>query len=445
MFRIASAAAAISLLPAGASSAVQNAPGRNGKIAFASLRDGNFEVYVMNADGTAQTRLTNAAQSDGIPTWSPDGRRLLFTSVREGGSLGDPSLPASDTPAEIYVMNADGSAQTNLSHNPNHDTSPSFSPDGTRIVFASNRDSQARTDYELYTMNADGNDVRRLTTSPGLDRRPAWSPDGTRIAFTTSRDATTPCAGSAATCADDEIYAMDADGSNPVNLTRTPGYSDSFGKWSPDGSKIAFRSLRDLDAEIYVMDADGSNQTRLTTSPGTDTHPEFSADGKSIVFASSRDTGGGSATQIYVMNVDGSNQRRLTTSGVTDQSPAWQRLAPLAVPGAPQTFTDTFTRAGQAKAHAVTIATGRKTARIIVRWTRSGDRFDITRIKLAAKRRLASDDRLKPGRLKITKKRRPKSIEVRIARLKPGRLTFTVKANKVGGPAQVTTRVTQSR
>jgi hypothetical protein len=139
--------------------ATATARSQAGCIAFASNRDGNWEIYVMNADGSGVTRLTNNPADDRVPSWSPDGRRIAFDSKRDGNY-------------EIYVMNADGSGQTNLTNNPADDYMPSWSPDGRRIAFDSKRDGN----YEIYVMNADGSGVTRLTNNPAFDCCPAWSP-----------------------------------------------------------------------------------------------------------------------------------------------------------------------------------------------------------------------------------------------------------------------------
>ena len=115
-------------------------------------------------------------------------------------------------------------------------------------------------------MDADGSNPTRLTDNPGLDADPAWSPDGTKIAFASFRDG------------NQEVYVMDADGSNPTRLTDNPA-SDIVPAWSPDGTKIAFASRRDGNPEVYVMDADGSNPTRLTDNPTFDGVPAWSPDG----------------------------------------------------------------------------------------------------------------------------------------------------------------------
>jgi len=260
-----------------------------GKIAFTSDRDSNAEIYVMNADGTDQTNLTNNPAYDFGPAWSPDGSRIAFSSDR-------------DSNAEIYVMNADGTGLTNLTNNPAYDFGPAWSPDGSRIAFSSDRDGND----EVYVMNADGSGLARLTNNPTHDGVPDWSPDGTRIAFDSDRDNNA------------EIYVMNADGTDPRNLTNDPAYD--FGPdWSPDGSRIAFSSVRDDNPEVYVMNADGSGRTRLSNNPGEDAFPAWSPDGSRIAFDSDRDNN----AEIYVMNADGTDPRNLTNNRASDVEPVW--------------------------------------------------------------------------------------------------------------------------
>jgi len=152
-------------------------------IAFASDRDGNWEIYIMNTDGSGQIRLTNNTAVDGAPSWSPDDKNIAFESDRDGNW-------------EIYIMNADGSGQTNLTDNPADDFSPSWSPDGKRIAFASDRDGN----WEIYIMNADGSGQTNLTDNPVDYYASSWSPDGKRIAFESDRDGNY------------EIYVMNVEG-----------------------------------------------------------------------------------------------------------------------------------------------------------------------------------------------------------------------------------------
>jgi len=263
--------------------------GGSGLIAFESRRDGNSEIYMMNADGSAQTRLTDNTADDAHPVWSPDGGRIAFESQRDGNS-------------EIYVMNADGSAQTRLTDNTADDTQPSWSSFGSRIAFVSTRDGN----NEIYLMNADGSAQARLTNNSADDTNPVWSPDGTRIAFVSMRDGNS------------EIYLMNADGSAQTRLTNNTATDCCFA-WSPNGAQLAFLSDRDGNSEIYVMNADGSAQTRLTNHAALDSGPLWSPDGTQIAFLSDRDGN----SEIYLMNANGSAQTRLTNHAATDCCFVW--------------------------------------------------------------------------------------------------------------------------
>ncbi|MCL5074000.1 MAG: DUF5050 domain-containing protein [Actinobacteria bacterium] len=171
------------------------------KIVFTSYSNGNNEIYIMNVDGSGQTRLTNNPAADDYPSFSPDGSKIIFASTRDGNW-------------EIYIMNADGSGQTRLTNNSVFDEYPCFSPDGTKIAFTSYRDAS----YEIYIMNADGSGQTNLTNNPAFDGCPSFSPDGSKIAFASFRDGNY------------EIYIMNADGSGQTNLTNNPAsdYDPSF-------------------------------------------------------------------------------------------------------------------------------------------------------------------------------------------------------------------------
>jgi hypothetical protein len=259
------------------------------KIVFTSYSNGNNEIYIMNIDGSGQTRLTNNPAADDYPSFSPDGSKIIFASNR-GGNW------------DIYIMNADGSGQTRLTNNPAFDEYPCFSPDGTKIAFTSKRDAS----YEIYIMNADGSGQTRLTNNPAYDGCPSFSPDGTKIAFMSTRDGPY------------EIYIMNADGSGQTRITNNPA-SDEYPSFSPDGTKIAFISSRDGPYEIYIMNADGSGQTNLTNNPAADEYPCISPDGSKIAFASFRDGN----YEIYIMNADGSGQTNLTNNPASDYDPSF--------------------------------------------------------------------------------------------------------------------------
>ena len=265
------------------------------KIAFLSFRDGNAEIYSMNADGTNPTNLTNNVVGDFDPSWSPDGTKIAFNSTR-------------DANYEIYSMNADGTNQTNLTNNAALDAIPSWSPDGSKIAFYSTRDGN----NEIYVMNADGTGQTRLTNNPASDGYPSWSPDGSKIAFSSYRD------GNA------EIYVMNADGTNQTNLTNNAA-DDFHSSWSPDGTKLAFVSTRDGNNEIYGMNADGSGQTRLTNNGAQDARPSWSPDGTKLAFYSFRDGN----YEIYSMSWLGGTATNLSKKpSVTDDGPSWSGYLP---------------------------------------------------------------------------------------------------------------------
>jgi len=177
-------------------------------------------------------------------------------------------------------------------------------PANGKITFESERTGNK----EIFVMDPDGTDQVNLTNNPAIDVNPSWSTDGKKIAFNSDRD------GNA------EIYTMNADGSNVTRLTFI-NLTDGAPSFSPDGTKIAFQTNRagGGNFEIFVMNADGSNQTRLTNIAGNDLHPRWSPDGTKIIFDSARD---GNA-EIYVMNADGTNQVRVTNNPTSDQVPSF--------------------------------------------------------------------------------------------------------------------------
>ena len=298
------------------------------QIAFVSQRDGNPEIYVMDVDGKNQRRLTNHPDNDVSPSWSPDGKRIVFFSNRDGHVHVIHGLPA----YEIYVMDADGGNPQNLTNNPFDDRNPSWAPDGKRIVFQSNRDKDNPQNYEIYVMDADGGNQQNLTENPNEDQYPSWSPDGKRIVFSSAREG--HFIGEFGIT--DEIYVMDVDGGNQQRLTENR-QNDWFPSWSPDGKRIAFSSDRKGEFEnfeIYVMDVDGGNQQRLTENRVYDEWPSWSPDGKRIAFYSCRD---GNA-EIYVMDADGGNPQNLTNNRHDDASPAWFN-SPFSVFAAGKKFT----------------------------------------------------------------------------------------------------------
>jgi hypothetical protein len=220
------------------------------KIAF--MRGTTGEIAVMNADGTDLQNLTNDPANDNDPAWSPDGTKIAFSSSRAG------------PPGQIYVMNSDGSAVTRLTQSGDYDIAPSWSPDGNRIAFT--RESSSSSGHDrVWVMNADGTGQTDLTAAHTSDpfvneSDPDWSPDGGKLVFW-SQDA--------ALEGRDQVYTMNADGTGVAELTHTDTTDNAFAVWAPDRMKIAFVSWRENPnkGDVFVMDADGGNPTRVGDLP----------------------------------------------------------------------------------------------------------------------------------------------------------------------------------
>lgn len=257
------------------------------RIVFRSDReDDQYDIYIMDVEGSNQERLTTSSGEEGAPACSPDGRRIAYHS---GGS--------------ILTINDDGTHNIALL-SMREAYEPAWSPDGTKIAFQ----SWEHQPSEIYVIDIDGGNLTRLTDNSAYDDYPAWSPDGTKIAFVSGRDG------------NEEIYVMNADGSNQRRLTENPA-PDTFPAWSPDGKEILFQSDRNLGRAIYIMNADGSNVRQLTPKTPSSNSPSWSLDGTQIVFHSYRDNE--NKAEIYIMDRDGSNVTRLTRNGANDWNPCW--------------------------------------------------------------------------------------------------------------------------
>jgi Tol biopolymer transport system component len=282
-----------------------------GRIVFVFDND----IYVKSADGSGRTNLTNSPENDDGPAWSPNSDRIAFLSWGEAGS-------------DVHVINPDGTGQTNLTNLPAVYGDLAWSPDGTKIAFASNRDlllvpglgpgtpspgsgpsALLGPKPELYVMNADGTKKTRLTFDEAFDGSPTWSPDGTRLAFQSDRDG------------DHEIYVINVDGTGLTQLTHNDRV-DALPAWSPDGRQIAFSSNRaeagflserDLDYDIYIMNTDGAEQINLNGIPEINfTRPSWSPDGRYLAL-DGRDTftmanlglGRNGNNEIYLLDLEG--------------------------------------------------------------------------------------------------------------------------------------------
>ena len=272
-------------------------------ILFTSGRTGNGDIYALDPDTKAVTRLTTTAGLDEQASWSPDGSKIVFASARNN---------AMGSGLDIYVMDANGQNVKRLTTAGNDDTSPAWSPDGTKIAFQSKRDGNP----EIYVMNANGTGQARLTTNTTQDADPAWSPTnlagGQKLAFLSNRNGVM------------NVWVMNTNGTQQVQLTSTP-QPDADPVWSPSatGAKILFASKRGDSKgtvyDLYTMNPNGSGVVRLTTGKYGDFNGVYSRDGLKIAFTSQRDGN----QEIYVMNANGSGQTRMTTNASFDYQPDW--------------------------------------------------------------------------------------------------------------------------
>jgi Tol biopolymer transport system component len=309
---------AVALLAIAAASAQAAFPGANGKIAFSSNRDGDYEIYVMNADGTGVTKLTDNAAGDYQPSWSADGAKIAFTSNRDPG---DPDCDGFGVlcNTEIYVMNADGGGQTRLTNTPAYpEDTPAWTPDGLKVTY--HRIQMCGSfgcDDTIMTQALDGSST---TTFPvGFSADPAWAPDGTRLAYN--------CVAYDNSCAsgpNSGLYSANPDGTDQRRLCCEGDFGDAFSPdWAPDGTKLAFQEFvcdpGCGEMRIDTIHSDGTGLAPLHTSAGG---PAWAPDGSRIVFDNTADGDG----EIYLMNPDGTGDVRLTDNTVTDQQPDWQPI-----------------------------------------------------------------------------------------------------------------------
>jgi TolB protein len=253
------AAVSTYLGPAGNISSMALSPDGS-RIAFAMDVAGNFEIFVMQSDGSQVTQLTNHPGLDLLPSWSPNGQKLVFARTRQDFSGID-----------IYVMDANGGNQTLLADNGDN---PRWAPNGRQISFE--RPAGAGL-LGLYVLDANGRNLRNLTNNIG-DRSAAWSPDSSKLVF----QRYDPQTGS------QDLYAIHADGSQLTRLTNAEG-TEIHPRWSPDGARLVFVRYFPSNGQqrIYLLNADGSNEVRLTNHEGrgSESSPIWSPDGSRIAFA----------------------------------------------------------------------------------------------------------------------------------------------------------------
>jgi len=286
----------------------------DGEIAYLHvLPNGSGDLFVMNSDGTAKANLTRSSADEQDPAWSPTGLRLAYQRIVTGGR-------------RVYVLNPDTGSARQVSTGPFSDRFPAWSPNGRRIVYRSLKtfpkpSTGSLGSADLWVISSRGGARTNITQTAGdVDTDPSWG----RL-----EDGTTKVVFASNTNGNFDLYAVDPDGQNRIQLTDDPA-DDRYPAWSPDGKSIAFVSTRDGNEEIYVMDVSQASgglrinptTTRLTNDPSVDRSPAWAPTGGKIAFASRR-TGN---YDIFVMSDDGTGTTQMTTSTERDWSPSWQPL-----------------------------------------------------------------------------------------------------------------------
>jgi Tol biopolymer transport system component len=272
-------------------------------IAFTSDRSGNYDLWLMEADGSDAVQLTASPEAEVMPSWSPDGARLAFASA----------VDLETTRADVCVINADGTGLRNLTGTADiYEIAPAWSPDGTQIAFGT-LDDEATA---IFVMEADGGGTRMLAADGNW---PSWSPDGEHIVFSASRGGLR-----------EGLWTVNLDGSGESLLAEgDSGLTEPA--WSPDGRSIAYVAASgnpdaadpvEWNEDIFVMTADGGPGRQITTRPGNDHWPPaWSPDGSQLAFTAD---GTEVAGEIVVTDLTTLAETNLTNDDAVDMFPAWR-------------------------------------------------------------------------------------------------------------------------
>lgn len=270
------------------------------RIVFAGNRDGDFDIYLMDSEGSIMGQLSDNNAQDISPNWSPDGSQVAFSSNVDGDY-------------DIYVIDMDSGKSTDLTNNSWEDIAPTWSPDGKQIAFTSNRNAN----WDIHVMDADGGNPVRLTNEAIFEGYASWSPDGEQLVYVRDRDDNR------------DIMVLDIDSGEALPLTTRPTSADYSPTWSPNGDLIAFVSSRSGNADVFVVDISciGDSEecddiaVNLTSenAGGSDLDPGWSPDGQEIIFASF----GEDNTELFIIDLDSGDISQLTKTVYDDRFPSW--------------------------------------------------------------------------------------------------------------------------
>lgn len=289
-------------------SAAHAAAGENGDIAYDRFYKGGSEIFSIDPATGKSQRLTSKAIRSGnsiaaaSPSFSPDGQRIVFTNavkLTEGTARRN----------NVFVMRADGSHPKQLTRSKSHLSSATFTADDKRVSYAKAGDT--------FVMKLDGSEKTNITAAlPGGGVGATFSPDGTKVAVATTDGG------------DSDIVVMNVDGTDPVNVTASSDAAEYSPDFSPDGSRLAFVTDRDdFNGDVWVMNADGSSPAPVAALDGVeDGEPSFSPDGTKLAYSSRLDDSG--AIKVFTIGLDGSGRTQLPKTGSSSSGPDWGVAVP---------------------------------------------------------------------------------------------------------------------
>lgn len=262
----------------------------NTRLAYVSTSGGRFkEIYVSHLDGSEKFQVTNNHTINLSPSWSPDGRSILYSSFK-------------DRTQALYLFELYSGREVKFSPRTGHYIGGKLSPDGQRIAAT----LELRGNSNLVLLDRNGKMIRRITDDRGIDVSPSWSPDGRQLVFVSDRSGSP------------QVYILDLANGETRRLTYSGSYNTSP-EWSPKGDKIVYTGRAGRRFAVFTIKVDGGDPRQLTSEASDSEDPTWSPDGRFIAFTSNR----AGKYQLYMMQANGDNQRRLTGSGGDDTKPSW--------------------------------------------------------------------------------------------------------------------------
>ena len=262
----------------------------NTRLAYVSTSGGRFkEIYVSHLDGSEKFQVTNNHTINLSPSWTPDGRSILYSSFK-------------DRVQTLFLFELYSGREVKFSPRAGHYIGGKMSPDGQTVAAT----LEIAGNSNLYLLDRNGNVIRRLTEDPGIEVSPSWSADGRQLVYVADRSGSP------------QLYILDVASGKSRRLTYSGSYNTSP-EWSPKGDKIVYTGRVGSRFAIFTINVDGGDPRKLTSEASDSEDPTWSPDGRFIAFSSNR----AGKYQLYMMQASGENQRRLTGSGGDDTKPSW--------------------------------------------------------------------------------------------------------------------------